>query len=352
MVIVTLLLLCLCTFVLVKSSDKFVEAASRIAKYFGVSEFVIGLTIVAIGTSLPELASSVTASFAGTTELAVGTVIGSNIANIGLLIGLSALAMTIHMSRKAFLRDCSVMVWVASLFYFLSLDGSISRLEGLLLLALLPAYAAMLLRFRPKLGKNLYDLKGYVIKMYTHSHRHLRKITDIRKYPQLVSKATSMETYKSKFGEGIAKDVILLAAACFMIYISAKYLVQFAVELALFMGVTNNVIGATLIAVGTSLPELSVSISSIRKGYVNILVGNIVGSNIFNILLVAGTASLIAPLNILASTIFVSLPFMMLMAVALFAYTALDKKLGKLSGAALIGMYSVFVYMIVNIGRI
>jgi len=350
MVLIPLLLLCFSLLVLVKSSDHFVEAAARIAKYLGISELVIGLTIIAIGTSLPELGSSAMASFANQTELAVGTVVGSNIANISLILGLSAVILALKMDKKVLLRDCSVMLYVSLLFYVFAYDGTVTVLEGTILLAVVPLYLTYLFHFRPKLSRSVYDLKSYVERMYIFGSHGLRQIGHVRAYEKLFKRVVDGESYRAVFAGEVKKDLLLMTATVALIYISSKYLVQFAVEIAQALGITENVIGATLIAVGTSLPELSVSISSIRKGFVNILLGNLIGSNIFNITLVAGLAAVISPLRILQSTLSVSLPFMLLTAILLFVFVTTEQRIKWKGGITFLAIYALFIYLLVGSG--
>lgn len=350
MVLIPLLVLCFSLLVLVKSSDYFVESAARIAKYLGISELAIGLTIIAIGTSLPELGSSAMASLAGQTELAVGTVVGSNIANIGLILGLSALIIVLKMDKKVLLRDCSVMLYVSLLFYVFAYDGTVTTLEGAILLAIVPLYLTYLFHFRPKLSRSVYDLKGYVERVYIFGSHGLRQIGHVRSYEKFFNRVVDGESYRAVFAGEVKKDLLVILVTVVLIYVSSKYLVQFAVEIAQALGVTENIIGATLIAVGTSLPELSVSISSIRKGFVNILLGNLIGSNIFNIILVAGLAAVISPLNILSSTLLISLPFMLLTAILLFAFVRTEQSIKWRTGISLLAIYGLFVYLLVGSG--
>ncbi len=343
MVFALLLVLAVSMFVLVKSSDFFVEAAARIAKRFGVSELVIGLTIVAIGTSLPEFASSVTAAAEQQTSLAVGTVVGSNIANIGLILGIGALLVPLRLGRKEFMRDCSIMLWVSFLFYLMCLNGTVSMLEGALLLVLAPVYIAFLLHFRPKMRQLPGQMTSYMRLNYLSGSRALKYLIHPRTYVKLIEALYDRNLYRFVSGGSAARDILILLASLFFIYLSSKYLVSSAIELAMALGVTQSIIGATLVAVGTSLPELSVSLSAIRKGFTNILVGNVLGSNILNILLVAGAAAMVSPLVVLPAALAVSLPFMILNALLLFAFVMSDRGISRTKGLLFMGLYLLFL---------
>ena len=364
MVLVQFALLAFLLFVLVKSSDIFVEAVARIAKYLGVSEFVIGLTVISIGTTLPELGSSTMAAMAGVTELAVGNVVGSVIANIGFILGLSSILVLIKTTKQIFMRDCLVLFSITMVFSIFSYDGTVSLIEGLILLTLAPIYVAYLFRFRPHIRKEVYNFKDYLAKSYKFNHLiHFGAPTkrleqDLKKevYEDFVGKGFDLEEYKnvrnrlSRFRTSISKDLTISLFAVVMIYLSARYLIPVAIELAMDLGMGGNVIGATLIAFGTSLPELFVSISSIKKGFSNMLLGNMIGANIFNLTLVAGAAALISPLNIMPTTIAISLPIMILLTGMLFIFARTGWRIKRYEGAALLLVYVAFIYLLLSGG--
>jgi len=326
--------------VLVKSSDFFVDAVARIAKYLGVSEFVIGLTVIAIGTSLPELGTEVMAAFAGETELAVGDIIGSCMANIGLILGLGA----VFVSLRTF-----------------AVDGAVTFFEGLILLSLAPLYIAYLLKFRPRFRQNLYKLDEYLalsrnLNKLIHLGAPAKKLAkDLKKevYEDFVGKGFDLEGYRnvrsriSMFKLSITRDVFIAIAAGVMIYVSARYIVPLAVEIATYLGVSNNVIGASLIAIGTSFPELAVSIVSLRKGFGNMFLGNMIGSNIFNLTLVTGSAALITPLTMLPENTSFAIPFLVILTSLLFIFVRTRWKIRKFEGAILLAAYLIFLYLLI-----
>jgi cation:H+ antiporter len=344
-------------FVLVKSSDGFVEAVAKLAKYFGVSEFVIGLTVIAIGTSLPELGASVMAAMAGETELAVGNIIGSNMANIGLILGLSSILVSLKTNREIFRRDCVLLIFITAAFYILSLDGLISFYEGLLLFIFTIAYLLYLFNFKPQY-KHYLKIKSYLEKTYGFNRikgpgdikADLDKAPEIQLSDEFVGKGFDLETYNniqsriSIFRRDIAFQIFRSLFFGILIYMSARYLIPSAVNVAESLGVTENVIGATLIAVGTSLPELSVSISAIKKGFGNMLLGNLIGSSIFNISLVGGLSAMVSSITILPMTIAISIPLALLMSFALLVFVRVGWKIDRHEGAILFGIYLVFMY--------
>lgn len=347
--------------VLVKSSDFFVESVARIATYLGVSEFVIGLTVIAIGTSLPELGSSVMAAFENETELAVGNIVGSNLANIGLILGLSSFMVSLKTSRQIFFRDCTILLGITATFFIFAFDGTLSNLEGMILLGAFPIYLAYLFGFDTAVRSRLYDFRDYLENSYGFNRiRHPgsykeRLEEDLRKerYDDFVGKGFDIETYHgisnrlSVFKKGLLKDLAITLVSAFMIYLSSRYLVPASVEVAGGLGVTENVIGATLIALGTSLPELSVSLSAAKKGMANMILGNVIGSNLFNILLVGGTSASIAALNIIPLTMQVSLPLVLLITGLLFVFVRTNWRVGRYEGLVLLFLYALFITLLV-----
>lgn len=350
--------------ILVKSSDFFVDAVARIAKYMGVSEFVIGLTLIAIGTSLPELGTSLMACLEGVTELAVGNILGSNIANIGLILGLGAVMVEIKTNRQIFLRDCLILLGISLLFYFLALDGSLTFYEGLLLLATIPPYMAYLFKFKPHFRERLFRIEKYLSLSHRLNRlvrmgapeRKLAKDLKSEVYEDFVWKGFDIETYQgvrsrvSRFGKDILKDMAVMLGSGIAVYLSARYMVPVAVEVATHFGVTENVIGATIIAIGTSFPELSVSFSAARKGFRGMLLGNIVGSSIFNLALIGGLSAVVTPLAILPTTLYLSLPYMMLLTVVLFVFVRTRWRVKHYEGALLMGAYFLFLYLLLTNG--
>lgn len=348
-------------FILVKSSEYFVDAIARVAKYLGVSEFVIGLTVIAIGTSLPELGSSVMASLAGSTELAVGNIIGSNMANIGLILGMGTVAVSLKTNRRIFLRDCLILLSISSLVFILSLDGSFSFVDGLVLLLLAPLYIGYLLKFRPHIREHLYKLTDYLeisrrfnIMRLGVPEEQLTKDLKKEVYEDFVGKGFDLEEYKkvrnriSIFRKNILKDVAIALGGGVAIYLSASFLIPVAVDIATFFGVSNTVIGASLIAIGTSLPELAVSVTALKRGFGGLFLGNMIGSNIFNMTIVMGLAAMANPLNMLPSTIHFALPFMLILTGLLFIFVRTRWQIKHYEGAILLGMYLLFLYLLIT----
>jgi len=240
-----------------------VTGGVSIAKKFGISSLIIGMTVVAYGTSTPELAASIAA--AGThTDLILGNVVGSNISNIGMVIGISAILVPIAAAKSTIRKEVPIMIGVSVLIIALSIDGEISQYDGILLIGGLVAFT-----------------------VYT-----FRSAKKQRQESTNDSKDSKKNVYLKAIGL-IAIGIVLLA-------VGAKLTVDNAVIIAQSFGVPERIIGLTVIAIGTSLPELITSIIAIRKGHHDIGIGNIIGSNIYNILMIMGISSTIAGVAVMS----------------------------------------------------
>ena len=245
------------------SADKFVYGASALAKNYGVSPMMIGLTIVAMGSSAPEIVVSATASLNGNPNTAVGNAIGSNITNIALVLGITALIKPLLVSSTTLKRELPVLLLVTLIgIYFLS-DNYLSQTEGVILITLFVLVLAIMAWLSLKVEKN--------------DPLNTETADEI---------PNNIPTIKA---------VMWVVVGLVMLPLSAHFLVESAVYIARFFGVSDLVIGLTIIALGTSLPELAASIAGVRKGEDDLVIGNIIGSNIFNILAVLAMPGLIIP---------------------------------------------------------
>lgn len=272
---------------LVIGAELLVRGAARLAARFGISPLVIGLTVVAFGTSAPETAVSVQSALAGSGDLAIGNVVGSNIANVLLILGLTALIAPLTVSRQLIRLDVPIMIGASLVVFTLAWDGELSRLDGALLFAAVVTYTLFL-------------------------------IVQSRKDPGSASDefGTEYGLHETPKPYAWARDLLLLVAGLALLVGGANLLVEGAVSLARALGFSELVIGLTVIAVGTSLPELATSLIAAVKGERDIAVGNIVGSNIFNLLAVLGLASLVSPAAISVSPNALAFDFPVMIAVA------------------------------------
>jgi cation:H+ antiporter len=245
---------------LIIGAEALVRGASRLAAAIGISPLVIGLTIVAFGTSSPELAVSIQANFTGQAEISLGNVVGSNIFNILFILGISAAITPLIVSHQLIRLDIPIMIAASILLFIFGLDGIISRFDGAVF----------------SLGIVIYTLFLY----YQSRKAHL-----------LIQNKNQTQTRKSR--KDYVINVVFILVGFVMLIIGSQWLVEGAVYIAQLLGISQLVIGLTVVAVGTSLPEVATSIVAAIRGERDIAVGNIVGSNIFNILVVVGITSLV-----------------------------------------------------------
>lgn len=255
MILVQILLLAVGFFMLMKGADWFVEGSAGIAKKMGIPQLVIGLTIVAMGTSAPEAAVSINASIKGNAGIAIGNVVGSNILNILIILGISAVLATMAIQKSTFRYEIPFMIFVTVVLIALGMTGEyVTRVEGIILWMLFIVYLLYLFR--------------------------------------LAKQGTADEDTEDR---PVWKLFIFMVLGGVLVVWGSDVTVDSATEVAKMIGLSERFIGLTIVALGTSLPELVTSVIAAKKGNADIAIGNIVGSNIFNILFVIGTASIIAP---------------------------------------------------------
>lgn len=308
---------------LVFGAEVLVRGAARLAARFGISPLIIGLTVVAFGTSAPEMAVSTQSAFMGQGDIAIGNVIGSNIFNVLVVLGLSALIIPLVVSRQLVRFDVPIMIAAGFLAWFLALDGSYSRIDGLILFSCIVVYTGYLIISSLKAfkaGKTLASDDEYTTDINPH------------RFASLINTA-------------------YLVIGLILLVTGSNLLVTGAVSLAQALGLSELVIGLTIIAIGTSLPELATSLIAAWKGERDIAVGNIVGSNLFNLLAVLGLAGLVSPENIAVarSAIEFDFPVMMAVMVACLPVFFAGYSINRWEGALFLGYYVAYTaYLIMQ----
>lgn len=294
-------------FLLVKGADWFVDGASGLARKLGIPQLVIGLTIVAMGTSLPEAAVSISAALRGNAEITIGNIVGSNILNILIILGVTALIATLKVADSTVRYEIPFMIVVTFVLLWLGYTGGqVTRLEGIILWVLFLLYLRYLYMMAKK-GKE-----------------------EEREAEQLST----------------AKIIGLILAGVVMIVAGSNFAVEGASNLAKALGISQRFIGLTIVALGTSLPELVTSVSAARKHNADIAIGNIVGSNIFNILFIVGTTALITPVTF-ASGFVVDTMIAAAVGILLFVCVARTKELRKKAGIVMLLAYILyFLYLL------
>ena len=304
--------------ILVWSADIFIDGATTLANSLGVPSFLIGVVILGLGTSAPEMVVSVLAALEGSPELALGNGYGSNIMNIALVLGTTALISPIIIHKSIVKRDLPLLLVITLLAAWQLRDGQLSQSDGITLL--LGLGAVLIFQIVMNLRSSRQEDKKIASKNNEHNEEHSEN--------------------KDRQSAGIFRGLASLIIGMSILILSSRAIVWGAVELATFWGLSELIIGLTVVAVGTSLPELVASLSAARKGEHDMALGNIIGSNIFNTLGVVGLAALIAPISadpiILSRDVLVmGLLTLLLVVLCVFAYIK-KRSFGRTSGAILL----------------
>ena len=307
---------------LVWSADRFVEGAAATARHAGMPSLLIGMVIVGFGTSAPEMVVSAMAALDGKPDIALGNGLGSNIANIGLILGITALIAPITVHSKIVRRELPLLLMIGVLAGVLLWDNALTRFESLLLVA------------------GFFGLIGWSI------FAALGSRDDVL--------ATEMEQELEARSMPLRRALFWLAAGLVLLIVSSRILVWGAIDIAQALGVSDLLIGLTIIALGTSLPELAASVIAARKGENDIAIGNVVGSNMFNLLAVIGIAGVIAPMQSVAAEVLSrDWPTMMVMTIALFvmAYGFRGEgRINRVEGLLLLTSYVAYnAYLVISL---
>ena len=299
-IIIQIVLLIVGFVFLIKGSDFFVDGSSSIASLLKIPTIIVGLTIVAFGTSAPEAAVSITSSLAGNNAMAVSNVIGSNLFNILMVIGVSALLGDLLMEKSVLNKDLPFLVAITVLFAaFILIGWNITSIEGIILLAILIAYVLYLIRSSKK-SKD----------------------------------ANKVEKAKLSLPVSIIFIVVGLAG----IILGGDLVVKSASSIAMALGMSETLVGLTIVAIGTSLPELVTSLTALKKGENQIVIGNVIGSNIFNILFVLGASSAISEIP-LDSSMLIDVIFMIAVTILCFIFGKTQEKYDKKEGIILVALF-------------
>mgnify|MGYP002619540191 CR=1 FL=1 len=296
---------------LVLGAEVLVKGASRLAVGFRISPLVIGLTVVAFGTSAPEMAVSAGAAVAGQGDIALANVLGSNIFNVLFILGLSALIAPLLVSRQLIRLDVPLMIGASLLVWLLALNGHLGRSEGALLLGLIIAYTLFL-------------------------------VVSSRRAGRQAGEASELEV-PTESGS-LPVNLLMIVGGLVMLVLGARWLVAGAVTMAQVLGVSERVIGLTIIAAGTSLPEVATSLIASVRGHRDIAVGNVVGSNLFNLLAVLGLASLLAPDGIAVSAAMLRFDMLIMLAVAVACLPVFfsGMRINRWEGLLFLGYYALY----------
>jgi len=307
---VQVLILLVGFFLLVKGADWFVEGAASIAKKLGIPQLVIGLTIVAMGTSLPEAAVSITAALDNNAGITIGNIVGSNILNILIILGITAVITNVSIQKSTFYYEIPFMLIITVILMIFGITGSkITFMEGVIFWILFLLYL------------------GYLY---------------------IMSKKGTEQEEENVKDIPVWKCLLFMVLGGVMVVMGSDFAVSGATEIARFFGISERFIGLTIVAFGTSLPELVTSVVAARKNEVDMAVGNAVGSNIFNILMVLGIASAINPVSLIRENV-IDIIILVVFSVVVWIFAATKKKISRKEGIAMVAMYLVYaVYIILR----
>ncbi len=303
-------------------AEGLVKGSSNLSRELGISPLVIGLTVVAFGTSSPELAVSLTASIKESDDIAIGNIIGSNIANIGLVLGVSALVFPLKVERIIVKNELPLMISISVVFYLMVIDKKVGFIDGSLLIT------------------GIIVFTGYQV---------YRTINSKKKLYNLTSSANSAEFADKQIPTGrknILMNVLFIVVGLIGLLTGAHLLVKAAIFIAGRCGISEMVIGLTVVAFGTSIPEMATSVVSAFRKEADICVGNVIGSNIFNILMVIGSVALLRPLSVKQETLFFEFPAMLLFSVALIPMMRGTSAVNRIEGFILVLGYCAFIVLL------
>lgn len=329
---------------LVKGADIFVSGSSQVARILKVPAIIIGLTVVALGTSLPELSVSVTASFTGLNEIAISNVVGSNIFNLLVVLGFCAVAGWVKVSKNILKREMPLSIILAAIMFIFAADvirtddfkgrvdvllsgtsvaGSIGRLEGIILLAVFTVFFFASVRAALKTRKKEYVAAEYII-------------------PE-----EKGEDENSIYEMSLLRSICYIVVGVVAIILGGKLVVDAAEYIALKLGMTETLIGLTVVAVGTSLPELVTSVVATLKHENDLAVGNVIGSNILNISLIIGLSCTISPIREITMDAVMDMAFLIVSSLVVLIVCIWRKGLGRKSGIAMLMMYALYMVYII-----
>ncbi len=295
--------------------DWLCDGASKLALRLDTSALAVGLTVVSLATSMPELVTTLFAAARGSPDLAVGNIVGSNLANIGLILGLAAVLYPIKINNRLVIKEMPILIFATLLFTLVSMGGVIDRNEGLLLLGGMVAYLVFLFRTVKTIPAEEIPLP-------------------------LTPPITAL---KPNAGS-VAACLTRIVAGSLLLAAGAELLVGSSVAIAAGIGISEVIIGLTVVAIGTSMPELAASIVAALRRESDLCVGNIIGSNLFNMLFIGGTVAMVSPLPVLENHLFaIEYPAMILLTIILWGLIFTDRKVSRLEGGLLIVLYSLIL---------
>ena len=302
--------------VLYVGAEGLIRGATSLALKYGIRPLVVGITVVALGTSMPEFVVNFFASLKGQDGLALGNVVGSNICNIALILGMSSLVLPLAVAPGTLKKEYPLMMAVMVLFFIVALDGVISRVDGLILVA---------------------GLVAFLVYLVVDARRHAKN-NGIPKVVRAEEKGRKKDQYN------VPIKLLFVVGGTILLALGADLMVRSATEVATIIGIDPKIVGLSVVAIGTSLPELAASIVSAIKKEADISVGNVLGSNMLNILFVIGFIALIRPLEVDAETITIYLPIMLAFGLLLLPIAWTKYSISRFEGGIFLASFTGYIF--------
>lgn len=340
-IILSILFMIIGLFLLIKGSDIFVDAGTNIGKMFKMTEVLIGLTIVCLGTSLPELVLSINGSLNGTSNLIIGNIVGTNIFNMCVILGLICVLHPLKLLRQTIRKDMHMSLLSSIALFVLLLDqiqysfakNTLSQTDG----------AILLLLFAIFIYYTFYEITEYLRDRREKKYQEQKNKNNDKTLSSKTEEKKEQTVYTPKDMKLLFKNITIAFLGIAMVHFGAEFTVDSAVKIAEFFGVSQMFISITIIAVGTSLPELTTSYAAIKKNRINIAIGNLIGSNMFNTLCVLGVSSLINPIQLQGSYLLVDCAVFIIVCLILVLFTKRKPEISRIEGFALFSIYILYI---------
>ena len=318
---------------LIKGADFFVEGSSAVAKRLRIPSMIIGMTIVAMGTSLPECAVSVTASLTGNNSLAISNAVGSNIFNLLVVCGVCSLFVPLAVQKSTLQKEFPLSIFCAGLLLLLGYLGmTLGRIDGIIFLIIFAGYLLWMIRSAKRARHNITSADS-------SSAQKVRSSLSEKEIEEVASHINLLPLWKC---------LIFILGGMIAIKYGGDFVVDGASSIASSLGLSQTLIGLTIVSIGTSLPELVTSIVAAKKDEVDMALGNAIGSNVFNILMVLGIASAISPISIITENI-IDLCVLIVFTICVWIFAGTKKKIGKIEGFAMVALYAIYaVYIVIR----
>ncbi len=340
-ILLNILFLIIGLFLLIKGSDVFVDAGTNIGKIFKMSEVLIGLTIVCVGTGLPELILSINGSISGNSNLVIGNIVGSNIFNMCVILGLICILNPLKLLRQTVRKDMHMSLVSSIALFVLLLDNAknhfgkkeLSRADAIILL----------LFFAIFIYYTFYEITGYLRDRREKKYLEQKEKAKSKGTKKYIEEKIETNTYTNKDLKCLFKNILIAIIGIAMVHLGAEITVQNTVKIASYFNVSQTFISIIVIAIGTSLPELTTSYAAMKKNRINIAIGNLIGSNMFNTLCVLGISSLINPIALEGTYLLIDCAVFILICLVMVLFTKRKPEISRIEGFSLLSIYILYI---------